>query len=204
MRDASDKARGDGMKKLNFRWAALFSLAVFVCATGLWIHGIFRVGAIELVRGRQEFNLVWEGGYIDLQWQRPLAITGGAHFSQSEGAGILDAPVWPPLPIAVVTPHRFGGFGFDTEQDDQHRTWYVEMVAPCWFLMLLSAALPARQLRLRLRSRRRNQLRLCRACGYDLRASPGKCPECGTEPSSNMAFGGAKTPGLNDRPEPSL
>jgi hypothetical protein len=204
MRNAADKPRGDGMKKLNSRWTALLSLVLFGCVAGMWMHGIFRVGAIELVRGRQEVNLIWEGGYIDLQWQRPLAIKGGAHFSQDPRMGILDAPIWPPLPLTVDTPHRFGGFGFDAEQIGPHRTGYVEMVAPCWFLMLLSAALPARQLRLWLRSRRRNQLRLCRACGYDLRASPGKCPECGTEPSSNMAFGGAKTPGLNDRPEPSL
>jgi len=56
---------------------------------------------------------------------------------------------------------------------------------PLYFPCLLFAILPAHYL-LRLRRRRRFARRLaqgcCIACGYDLRASSGRCPECGTVP----------------------
>ena len=54
---------------------------------------------------------------------------------------------------------------------------------PYWFLLLLFApgALPLIH-RLRARHRRARRLRLnhCLSCGYDLRASADRCPECGT------------------------
>jgi hypothetical protein len=37
-----------------------------------------------------------------------------------------------------------------------------------------------RRLALAIRTRRRIQNGQCRYCGYDLRASPRQCPECGT------------------------
>lgn len=51
---------------------------------------------------------------------------------------------------------------------------------PHWFLAVLFAILPALWLRSLIRSRRRNRLGLCPRCGYDLRATPDRCPEYGT------------------------
>jgi hypothetical protein len=45
-------------------------------------------------------------------------------------------------------------------------------------------------LRRRLRTRRRRQLGLCMACGYDRRHAPGLCPECGAEPPGRIRFRG--------------
>jgi hypothetical protein len=63
-------------------------------------------------------------------------------------------------------------------------TWvFVQrwITVPYWVVtavgLLLSTLLAARQVPL-WRRRRRG---LCVHCGYDLRASPGRCPECGSE-----------------------
>lgn len=50
-----------------------------------------------------------------------------------------------------------------------------------WKLALASLVLPGRWAQLRLRRRRQRLLAgRCLTCGYDLRASTDRCPECGT------------------------
>jgi hypothetical protein len=52
-----------------------------------------------------------------------------------------------------------------------------------WFLMVM-AGLPAAHHYVRvLRMRWRPAPGVCRKCGYDLRATPDRCPECGTVPN---------------------
>ena len=53
------------------------------------------------------------------------------------------------------------------------------LAAPYSVLVPVLAASPAVWLGRRWRGRRRTKLRLRPACGYDLRATPGRCPECG-------------------------
>jgi Skp family chaperone for outer membrane proteins len=61
-------------------------------------------------------------------------------------------------------------------------TWESDLWAgvPHWFLLALWAVPLLLVLRRRSRAARRAGLRLCPACGYDVRATPGRCPECGT------------------------
>jgi hypothetical protein len=51
--------------------------------------------------------------------------------------------------------------------------------APYWFVCGILLPAPLLAFRARRRHRTHRRLGLCSACGYDLRATPQRCPECG-------------------------
>ena len=60
----------------------------------------------------------------------------------------------------------------------------INGIVPYYALALVFAAWPSFAFARWLRARRRVGRRLCPACGYDLRATPDRCPECGVVPET--------------------
>jgi hypothetical protein len=74
-----------------------------------------------------------------------------------------------------VSQHH--GFDWTREKGPEH--WdYIRLVIPLWELAVPFVILPIAWKR----SRRRYIIGLCPTCGYDLRATPTRCPECGSIP----------------------
>jgi hypothetical protein len=87
-----------------------------------------------------------------------------------------------------------GGYMYDTRMTQSFEFNFVRqkpgssdwtdfaLVAPLWFVAIMAAILPASRLGFWIRHRQRKhrqEIGFCYSCGYDLRATPDKCPECG-------------------------
>lgn len=94
-------------------------------------------------------------------------------------------------PMPRRWPFRAGRFGFEAYRGEV--THFVRLppstvhgvAVPHWSAALALSVLPAAWLvrwRARAAARRRAEAGLCARCGYDLRATTGRCPECGQVP----------------------
>jgi hypothetical protein len=125
-------------------------------------------------------------GYVRIDHPGVPGFTGGWKYSAAPGA--------------MPWPTRFEGLGFSYWNTTLPATpkrglaWIVGIEVPHALIAALLAVAPAvsaRRAWLARRRRRRIAGGLCVACGYDVRASAGRCPECGavTEPAPQPAPG---------------
>jgi hypothetical protein len=82
---------------------------------------------------------------------------------------------------------RWGYFCRRTETEQRGGLVHYTVILRLWQLAALTAVAPLLSIRRTLQRRRATSAGLCPACGYDLRATPGRCPECGTEPPPPLA-----------------
>jgi hypothetical protein len=99
----------------------------------------------------------------------PVDVPGNIYYTEPTWRGY-----W--LKVESSAPHD----GVDGDWELFVPFWLVEAVlAATWVPAALRWA----------RRRRRARRGLCRMCGYDLRATPGHCPECGWRAGPNSASG---------------
>jgi hypothetical protein len=163
---------------------AALSLLISVALCTLWVRSYWRWDRLGVGRGQQSVRVESLRGGLGVRWETDLWPVGQARWrfdydgpaAASAGEDLRAACRW-----------TFMGAGADSYLN-MHlfvvskgvpATRTRLLVVPHWWLVLLTALTPALLARRTLRVRRRRNRRLCPTCGYDLRATPGRCPECG-------------------------
>jgi hypothetical protein len=154
------------------------SLLLCIATVGLWARSFWINDMLTLMTSRHTLALYSGRGRL-LFYADRNDDTGGYRTAR---AGLT----WRSSERGyVVEAYRLAGIdvtircGFSTAKGQWHGSQWWEATAPCWFIALVGAGLPTWSIRAR-RARRRPSPGCCRRCGYDLRATPNRCPECGT------------------------
>jgi hypothetical protein len=185
------------LRTLRFAISAISLLLALLIAI-FWIRGYFvtddfqRTASHDLpteLRWNQYHILLGKGGIgmCRVAWSAPVGSTprwGDSPF-------VRDSPLthqrlaaaYPQFVFPPTLPQMRLGFNFEQINIGSSiypaRGRYNGMILPLWPLMVFFLVLTIPETLLRYRLYRRRKAGLCRNCGYDLRASPGVCPECG-------------------------
>lgn len=130
-------------------------------------------------------------GMIDLLPDRRFRFSRGPGYDLTRASGSFKAAFHasgPPTDGSIVARYRCPGVGVLLGRNENpngdvggHRP--VEVLTHAYVPALATALLPGVRVASWLRRRRRARDRaagMCTACGYDLRATPERCPACGT------------------------
>jgi hypothetical protein len=152
------------MKRPLFTATALLGLGLAIALVTLWVRSL-RTRASIGDRDRISFT------HVDpLYWI--ISDPGRLVFCRQKGRN------WDGQELGGfdVLSLSFGG----TRGGDGSILW--NLAVPHWMLTTLAIAVPLARIEAwgrDQRRRRREANRRCAHCGYDLRATPGRCPECG-------------------------
>jgi hypothetical protein len=185
------------MRRHLFTICSFVSLMLWVAVSVMWVRSYWRCEWFEIGKETRWRTLGSSSGR--------LYAAAWTNFARDYGS---DAHSYPSTNVdphrlslrgdTVQVPYREGGiavmtlnrslvrigpllFGTGTGGDD------VAVVVPHWAAAALTLALPATGF---IRRRREYQKRMqgrCPKCGYDLRATPDRCPECGAMPDGRPA-----------------
>jgi hypothetical protein len=155
-----------------FHLLAAISLLIFIAAAALWPRSIWVSDTLTIYRGQTQITLqTTRAGSIDLGFMihftmLPSVMYSSRPISPYDGKNAFDR-----------SQLKFAGLGIGWPRPDWGFYW---IRLPFWCAMILGSILPAWWIVWFRRYRHRKIPGLCAHCGYDLRASTLRCPECGT------------------------
>ena len=194
------------MRRRLLQLLASLSLLLALATAGLWIRSAWRIDVILHRRDVRTASDGWSGtSAITNLSSRAGRIGFQKKSAEFEGvynprAGeFKDADRWKFSSDPVATGGLSDSRSFIAEATSsgwraegaarqggpgRSRDFSARVQIPHWFLVFLFSLLPAvRVIRWQLRRRRARELgpdaRPCPSCGYDRRATPTRCPECG-------------------------
>jgi hypothetical protein len=160
--------------------ATVVSLMLGVATIALWVLSYWRADALADCQPTTERGVISTCGRLLFYDE---AAMGSYRYPPPIGWAHVALP--PATDIANYAPTNTTRFatlaGFGVLAGDTGRYTVTARIIPHWFIALATAVFPAIWLRTR-RRRHRSASGLCAACGYDLRATPDRCPECGAVP----------------------
>jgi hypothetical protein len=156
---------------LNFLTLLSLVLCVGVCV--LWVRSYFRWDQIVVDTPRH----LW---LVSLR-QGGVATNVFRYGVENHGWGVRwEGPFRGRQGLVnVPNPTFWNRLGLFAAHRRRNNWFETTLTVPYWATCILLAVLPAKRLRrrlIRLAAIRRGR---CPICGYDLRASPDRCPECG-------------------------
>jgi hypothetical protein len=171
----------------------LLSVLLFVAVEVLWVRSHRRCEWFEIGTATRWRTVGSSSGFFyAAAWTNyPRIQRWGVHSSNKTGfvyranSAVAEIPMDNGRGFMTLnrSVHRFGPFlyGTGTGGDD------VVVVVPDWAPAALTLALPAAWCVRHWREYRSRMHGQCARCGYDLRATPDRCPECGLTPAGATA-----------------
>lgn len=140
----------------------------------------------KVTASRHVVLMTFPGGVKVATWGAPQEQPGAWTFASYEYEVRNAYGAWMSRPAV-----SWAKFGFDLQEvrfsnRPGPEPGGFELFVPSWFLVVALSLPPALMAFRWAIRRRRVRENCCRACGYDLRATPGRCPECGTVPAAAL------------------
>jgi len=153
-----------------FNGLTVLSLLICLATVVLWVRADHRCDILTYHSRHAEYNLIASPVGM-LYWRIKDDLD-----SPPRGAATRSAPSKAGWSYErIFWGHMGSGFTFEQTNEGEG----FEAGLPYWLIFFVTGLAPVKRVNPRLR-RKRPPPGLCPKCRYDLRATPDRCPECGT------------------------